>query len=341
MNLNECPRIIGLANALSLDVINPVEAIRTFCREKVERFLRGAGRVPSMVELQRIVCVHLNLTVHEVWSDEDLDVLTRQYAAAKEIVFLTLSNQLTPDAFGVLFRLSKQGRRPRFVAVIDCRGDKRLRRHWTLWHEIAHALTDVEQFQLPLRRTTVNGPEKDPIEQITDIVASDFAFFAPIFMPVFRRELGKETRVSFELVNRVRHRFCGEASAAATLNACVAAAPMPTIYLEAKLGHKKAEMERIQQGETGIVPSLRVLKSVPNAAARDARLHIPQNMRVPAASVIARVHSEGADVFSTHSASTESLSEWTTSQGGCLPNVEVVVEAKLIGDRVVAIVTAL
>lgn len=142
MNLNTHPRVIGLANALELDGGDPIEAIRTFCRGKIERFLRGVKRVSNMTDLQQIVCVHLNLTVHEVWTDAELEDLKRRYVAAGEIVFATLAGQLSPDAFGVLFRLNKAGRRPHFAAVIDCRGDKHQRRYWTLWHEIAHCLTD-------------------------------------------------------------------------------------------------------------------------------------------------------------------------------------------------------
>ena len=339
MNLNAELPIIGLANALELDVHEPVEAIRIFCRQKVERFLRGASKVTSMVELQRIVCAHLNLTVHEVWSDEDVQALARQYVAAGEVIFSTLATQLSPDAFGVLFRLTKQGRRERFAAVIDCRGEKQHRRYWTLWHEIAHALTFVEQSQLALRRTTASGPTKDPIEKITDMVASDFAFFDTLFLPVFRAELNRDRRVSFRLAERVRQRFCVDASLAATVNACVTAAPMPTIVLEAGLEYKKSERERIAAGEEGIEPSLRVLISIPNQAARAAHLHIPRPMRVPFTSVIARVHNEDIETILDRSMATENLSDWTTSDGGRLQDVDVVVEARRIGDRVVALVT--
>ena len=208
MNLNTHPRVIGLANALELYGGDPVESIRAFCQSKIARFLRGVKRVASMVELQQIVCVHLNLTVHEVWSDAELEDLKRRYVGSGEIIFATLAGQLSPDAFGVLFRLNKSGRRQRFVAVIDCRGDKHLRRYWTLWHEIAHCLTDVKQFSLPLRRTTVAGAEKDPIEQLTDMLAADLAFYGPLFHPVLHQELADVGRVSFDLTERVRQRFC-------------------------------------------------------------------------------------------------------------------------------------
>lgn len=339
MNLNEQPQIIGLANALALDVINPVEAIRVFCRQKVERFLRGASRVPNMIELQNIVCVHLNLVVHEVWSHEELNALANKYVSAGEIVFSTLSKQLSPDAFGVLFRLPKKGRRPRFVAVIDCRGDKHLRRYWTIWHEISHALTDVEQFQLPLRRTTVDGPAKDPIEQITDMVAADFAFFDKLFLPVFHDELGDNGRVSFKMADCVRNRFCTDASLASTINACVTAAPMPTILIEAGLAYKKSERERITAGEQGIKPTLRVLRSISNPSAREAHLHIPRNMRVPLSSVITRVYSESIDGLISHETAPENLSAWTTTQGVGLPDLDVMIEARSLGERVLALVS--
>jgi hypothetical protein len=340
MNLNAELPIIGLANALELDVNDPVEAIRTFCRQKVERFLRGASKVTSMVELQQIVCVHLNLTVHEIWSDEDMQALARQYVAAGEVIFSTLATQLSPDAFGVLFRLTKKGRHARFAAVIDCRGEKQHRRYWTLWHEIAHALTYVEQSQLALRRTTLSGTAKDPLEKITDMVASDFAFFDTLFQPAFHAEFNSDRRVTFALTERVRQRFCTDASLASTINACVTAAPMPTIMLEAGLEYKKSERERIAAGEKDILPSLRVLKSIPNEAARAAHLHIPRSMRVPITSVIARMHNEDIETIIDQSTAAENLSDWTTSDGSRLRDVDVVIEARRFGDRVLALVTA-
>jgi hypothetical protein len=334
MNLDTHPRVIGLANALELDGSDPIEAIRAFCHGKIERFLRGAKRVSNMVELQQIVCVHLNLTVHEVWTDEDLEELKRRYIAAGEIVFATLGSQLSPDAFGVLFRLNKVGRRKRFAAVIDCRGDKHLRRYWTLWHEIAHCLTDVKQFELPLRRTTVTGVEKDPIEQLTDMIAADLAFYGPLFGPILNEELDDSGRVSFGLTERVRQRFCADASLASTINACVAGTPLPTIFVEAGLKFKKAERERIAAGETGIRPALRILKAIPNKAAREAGFHIPPNIRVPQNSVISRINLEG---FGSEMAS-ENLGDWTTSSGSGLTAVEVRVEARKSGDRVLALI---
>lgn len=339
MNLNENPRIIGLANALALDVNDPVEAIRAFCRQKVQGFLQGVSRVTSIEELQQIVCVHLNVTVLEVWSDADIEALTRKYLAAGEVIFVTLAKQLSRDAYGVLLRLQKRGRRPRFAAVIDCRGDKHLKRYWTIWHEIAHALTFVEQSELALRRTTESGPAKEPLEQLTDMVASDFAFFDTLFLPAFRSELNGDTRVSLALAQRVRQRFCPDASLASTLNACVTAAPMPTIMIEAGLAYKKSERDRIVAGEEGIVPSLRVLKSIPNQAARDAHVHIPKRMRVPLTSVIARVHGEELDTILDRGTAEENLSDWTTSGGECLPEAKIMIEARRLGDRVLALVT--
>jgi len=339
MNLNENPRVIGLANALALDVIDPVDAIRTYCRQTVEGFLRGLKHVASMEELQRIVCVHLNVTVHEVWSDADVEALARQYLAAGEIIFATLAKQLSPDAYGVLLRLQKRGRRPCFAAVIDCRGDKHLKRYWTIWHEIAHALTFVEQSELALRRTTESGPAKDPLEQLTDMVASDFAFFDALFLPAFHTELNGDNRVSFALAQRVRQRFCSDASLASTINACVTAAPMPTIMIEAGLAYKKSERARISAGEDGVAPRLRVLKSIPNQAARDAHVHIPKQMRVPLTSVIARVYSDDLETILDRGTAEENLRDWTTSGGERLTNAKVLIEARRFGDHVLALVT--
>jgi hypothetical protein len=170
-------------------------------------------------------------------------------------------------------------------------------------------------------------------------VAGDFAFFGPLFLPIFHAELNGDHRLSFSLVERVRQRFCVDASLSATVNACVAAAPMPTILIEAGLEYKKAERERIAAGERGIMPSLRVLKSISNDAAREAHLHIPRPMRVPLTSVIALAHNEDIESVLDRSTAMENLVDWTTSDGGRLPAVDVVIEARKTGDRVLALLT--
>ena len=344
MNLNAEPKIISMANALDLDVEQPVTAIMEFCRDKVHRFLRRAGRIANVEELQRVVCKRLNLTVHEIRSAEDIEKLAEQYRADDEIaIFAAVKTQLRPDTFGMLMQFHRPSAngRARFVAFIDCRGEKAHRRVWTLWHEIAHCLTAKDQLALPLRRTTADIIEKDPVEKLTDIIAADFAFYEPLFRPILDAEFGKSGRLTFKVVERVRNRFNPEASFDSTLNACVAKAPAPIILLEAGLALKKHEQKLVEAGAASISdfsPSLRVLKSIPNEVARTELPHVPKQMRIPLDSVIARIHAGENGAILEAGMAEESLGNWTTSTGSGLPDVPVTVQARKVGDRVVAII---
>ena len=347
MNLNFEPKIIGMANSLDLDLECPADAIRKYCREKVLKFLRRAGRISNINELQKLICKRLNLTVHEIWSDADLIAIASQYRDEGEIaVFAGATTQLKPDTFGVLMQFERRGRngRARYVAFIDCRGDKHLRRVFTLWHEIAHCLTAKNQLALPLRRTTVEMINKDPEEKLTDLVAGDFAFYEPLFVPILKDECASANRLTFRAVERIRDRFNPDASFASTLNACLARSDSPIILIEAGLALKKAEQTRIANGtalSSDFEPKLRVLSSVSNEAARIGFPHVPKQMRVPESSIIARTFTtyDVLDILGSGLVH-ENLVCWTTSNGDGLPNVDVVVEARKVGDRVLALISA-
>lgn len=76
------PKVISLANTLGVDTADPVEGIRTFCAERVRQFIRKRT-VEDVRKLQEIVCAKLNLTVHDIWSDQDLDDLISSYVQQK------------------------------------------------------------------------------------------------------------------------------------------------------------------------------------------------------------------------------------------------------------------
>lgn len=183
--------------------------------------------------------------------------------------------------------------------------------------------------------------EKDPVEKLTDIIAGDFAFYEPLFRPVLDSELHKAGRLTFRVVERVRSRFNPEASFVSTLNACVAKSPLPVILVEAGLGLKRSEQRMIQNGAASpkdFVPSLRVLRSIPNDTARRSLPHVPKQIRVPEESIIARVYGSNLQSIADGGSAEENLRTWTTSSGGGLPALAVAVEARRFGDRVVALI---
>lgn len=343
--LNDEPAIISMANELDLDPSQPADAIRAYCRDKVQRYLRRATRLTNIEVLQEIVCKRLNLTVHEIRFDDDIARFAAEYAAVGEFVVSSLvATQMKANTFGMLVSLEARTKtgRTRFVTFIDCRGEKAARRVWTIWHEIAHCLTEKDQMALPLRRTTtVETIEKDPVERLTDAIAADFAFYEPLFQPVLEVEYQLAGRLSFGVVERVRNQFNPNASFDSTLRACVNKTPVPLILLEAGLKLKKDEQRLVDAGAatpSDFAPSLRVLRSLPNEAGRVRLPHVPKQWRVPAQSVIARVHADNVSSVFDGSLAKENMSMWITSTGSQLRDCTVHVEARKIGGRVVAII---
>lgn len=333
-----------MANSLDLEAESPVDSIKNFCHERVAKFLRRGGRITNVGELQELVCKRLNLEVKEIWNDEDLERYAAKYCAEREIgVYGAIKSQLKPDTFGMLTQLERRTPKGKvqFVAFIDCRGEKYLRRIFTLWHEIAHGLTTMDQLALPLRRSTAELIEKDPIEKLTDMIAADFAFYKPLFQPILNAELKKEGRLTFRVVERVRNRFNPDASFASTLSACVKMAPLPVILLEAGPALKKGEQRMVDNGvasESDFQSSLRVLQSWPNELARIQLPHVPKQYRVPTESVIAKVHKTMWSAISQPGIAKENLGNWTTSSGNRLANVPVTIEARKVGGLVIALI---
>jgi hypothetical protein len=337
------PKVISLANTLQIDANDPVAGIRDYCLERVRRSIRGLAKITDVRQLEIVLCKKLNLTVHEIWSDAELTDMASHYVAAGEPVFVFLDQDLNDNTYGVLIRLNKRiGSRFCWVAVVDCRGDKRYRRFFTLWHEIVHCITAAEQYELPFHRTKISGSLADPLERLTDLIASDLAFFDPLFRPLLNEELSVNGRVTFSGVEKVRERFCRDASFESTLNACVSRCDIPTIFIKAGLGYKSVEIAAMESPQTQLFPTappiarLRVLTTVANDATRSISLRIHQNMRVPAGSVISSVF---LDANLLGAAGIENLAGWTTSDGDALPNLDVAVEARKVADQVFALIT--
>lgn len=333
------PKIIAMANALRVSGPDLVAGIRKFCQGKVRRILSRHSRVSNIGDLQAVVCEALSLRVREVWSDEQLTQLVQEYVSDGDPVFAILPTDLAPSTtLGVLIRRSDKEKG--WVAIVDCRGNKHLRRFFTLWHEIAHCFTAVEQYELALfHRAAIHDRAKDSVETITDLIAGDFAFFDPLFNPLLEEEIARKGRLTFAGVERVRNDFARDASFQSTLYACVNRVATPILYVEADLAYKKAELALLTSGQGELIPSarpaptLRVTDTFRNEAARLRGLHIPKKMSVPESSVISRVFLSGIPADSV-----EDLSDWS-SQGRCLPALRVQVEARSGFSGVSAMIT--
>jgi len=199
--------------------------------------------------------------------------------------------------------------------------------------------------EFPFHRSRI---EKDPIEQMMDIIAGEIGFYEPMFVPILDatiRDLDAQ-RLTFGVVESVQTRFCPDASFQATLNACAARCSSPVILLEVGMGYKKTELRQLNSPQMNLIPSppprqqLRVLNAIPNNAARKLSIQIPRFMRVPSISVLRRTFDAENDSTAAQVAeATENLQSWVSSNGSRLVNQRVIIEARKIHDRVFGIVT--
>jgi len=168
-----------------------------------------------------------------------------------------------------------------------------------------------------------------------DVIAGEVGFLAD-FIPA--RGFGD---VSFEMIENVRRQVSPDASYQAASIGIVRALPRPCILLEARLGLKKSEEGNRAQLRLAIPmsfepkPSLRAVHTTTNQAAREMGIYLPKNWKVPERSVIARVFETGCSARAQ-----ENLNWWRTSSGGQLPNCPITVEARRVGDAVVALLVA-
>lgn len=339
------PKIIAMARGLGLPANDAVNSIRSFCRSRIVKMLKSAASVQTIWDLEKVVCAHLNLVIHEIWNDDELREFSLRYARDKgDSKVAALDMELEkPNTFGVIYQRNKRNEAGEFqyVAFVDCRGHKALRRFFTRWHEIAHCLTTYEQFEFSFRRTNTDDIEKDPVEKLMDLIAGELGFSESLFRPVLKNALGN-SRLSFNVVEHVRRQFCPDASSQATLNACVAQMNKPVVLLEVGLGLKKSQKRALQDCQLQFLPTttpkpcLRVLRSMPNPDARKIGLQIHKNWRVPGYSMIAKIFNSDSE---TEGESVENLSSWKSSNGDSLIDVEVIIQARKVQEKVFAIVS--
>jgi len=346
ITLADEPKILSMAHALGIHEGDPVEGIMVFCRRKVRQLLEGASHpIHSIEDLEQLICEKLNITIIEVWSEDDLSVVIEKYARQeREIGFAALRKELDSETFATLLRRLKKAdnEEDRYVAIIDCRGEKGSRRFFTRWHEIAHVLTQYEQLQFPLHRSTV---KKDPVEKMMDLIAGEIGFLDELFTPILKAEVIGRDQLTFANVENIRKFFCPSASFESTLNACSKKVQVPTIIIQAAMGLKKEEERLANSLQRELLPSvkpsaqLRVMKAFSNDAARSKRIKIPYNMRVPKGSIIFKAFSGEAESESTKA--DENLNLWRSSDGSGLNHAHVRVEAMRMRDHIWAIVTVL
>jgi hypothetical protein len=155
--------------------------------------------------------------------------------------------------------------------------DKKFRRFFTKWHEIAHMLTLNDQLELPFHRSTI---VKDAKERLMDAIAGEIGFYEPIFLPELKKQITKTGTLTFNAIEKVRSAVCPEASFQSTFFACIPHASIPVLAVEVGLGYKKHEQEQLEVGQQQLfrectpIPRLRILNVIPNKEAKEASLLI-------------------------------------------------------------------
>jgi hypothetical protein len=344
MNLNRAPEVLAMADALHLpSSARPVDDILAFCQERIAGWLRGRRNMPSMAELEALVCAKLHLVIEEFETEEELKAIVQKYCAMGEYAFATLADDFDDKTYATLVERIKPTRhsKDRYVAVVDCRGPKGSRRFFTRWHEIAHLLTLYRQLELPFHRSR---GDHTALERLMDKIAGDIGFYDPVLRPVLNNEMVRAHGLTFEVVENVRHQAFPHASFQSALKACVARANRPVVYVEASLALKKNERALLANEQTDILPrvlpreKLRAVVVMPNAIAHGL-IEIHQNMEVPPSSIIYRTFfGDEALGEASELLGQENLRDWKHSDGSSLADQAVIVHARRFPGGVYALV---
>lgn len=341
MKLKDDPAIHRLAKKLGLgSPRNPEQAIREFCILEVQKLIKTLGRIDGLDKFLEVVSSGLGIKFEEVHNDVDLERISRKYLERGEINFADLQRQLDDNTDAILATFNnRKSWEHRYIAVIDCRGFKKIRAFFSKWHEVAHVLTSPAQAELQFRRTP--AIKKDPEEAIVDRVAGDLAFYSPLFLPELYFLVGEKHRLTFDIIEQLRKKVCKDASREATIRAAVARCPHPQLLVIADYGIKKKQERDLMQAnlpiwEMPIEPKLRAIEVIGNEAASEKGLWIYRNMEVPRESVIQdAILDESALVVYRR---VENLEWWTHSRGH-LNAMDIFVEAKRTGNRVFALIS--
>ena len=331
----QSPQIWQIASALGLAGNgSPVDAVLRYCDARVHNILADFPECTSPAELLLIMAAMLGTSFEEVHSDEGLIELQDRYCKVGEFGFASLQKDLDGEAYGVTYRRLAivHGERA-FVSVIDCRGNKALRSYFTKWHELGHLLILTDQQRQNLRRTHSPEIQKDPEEALIDAIAGQMGFHSRFLLPEIR------SVVSFAEIDRIRAKLFPEASFQASANAYAKNHVAPCLLIEAKLALKKVEQAELLQGSfvffEPATPRLRVQTAVASTMAKKHGLYIPRNFRVPEASIVHQVFTDGRG----QGDALESLSLWESSDGKFLRPMPIHIEVRKHFGSVIALIS--
>jgi hypothetical protein len=295
-------------------------AIVEWCQAKTAAFMTEYGGCGDCDELLALCAQKTGTRFEVIDTLEALDALVRTFLAHGENQFATLESEFERGVLGVTFRL----RRPNpwdcpFVSVIDARGERRHRAWFTRWHELGHLLTLATSSRPSFCRTHVPELMRDPEELLVDRIAGACAFHPELVKPL------ADSALTFHKLESVRTRLCPQASIQSAQIGLVQAWPSACLLLDCCWASRRGDLREKEQ--------LRAVKVIANHAARQARLRIHPNMRVPEQSIIHKSCATAGIMDRV-----EDLSWWSSSSGAVLPRRRVLVSSKKAGDVVQALV---
>ena len=323
--LNRSTKIWTLARDLGLKVKDndPALAIRQHCEKRVVGIIHDFSGCKTLSDLIEMVRGTLETKFEVVRNNKELCQVRDRYLQKGESGFVNLEAELSGEVFGITFqRRKREAWEPRFVSVIDCRGEKAPREYFTKWHEVAHLLCLTDQLRLSFRRTHSDRNSKDPEESMMDVIAGHLGFLPSLVGPHIDGE------ISFEAIDSLKERLCPEASRESAVAGFVQAWPTAVILVRAELALREEELRRAQQIGFGFVdrpaPVLRAVTVIANGEARRAGFRIHPRMRVPERSIL---HA----LFHGHrktGEADENLDWWESSDGTRLASIPIRVRAR-------------
>lgn len=300
--------------------------VRAACLAQITPTLKQHGPFTGE-DIAQCLGDDLCLTFEEVHGPHDVTKLEDHYLKGKkEIGFAQLRDELdNPGTDALLFERmhAEPGAPDTWVAVLNLQ-EGRSKAYWNRFHELSHRIAEPPQQILPFKRHQFEA--SNPVESLVDSVASDFAFYEPIFRPLVER-YAKTCPLNFQTIEQIRNQYAPTASLLCTMKAVVKYWPRPAASLTAEF--------RGRRNSPGTDCALRVSPQGYNERANRIGLLIYPNMRAPIGSPIHQAYLSKEDQNSL-----ENLRNWETSSGDSLADIDVLTSARCINERVYAVLSA-
>jgi hypothetical protein len=351
------PRVIKLAHELGLPIEgNCLAHVTEYALTKVRGLLAGFD-LRSMDDVRRYLSSRLSVRIEFIECDGDVARIATNCAdfvpplsdgRATTLLDALVADFLEGDTEGAL--IPHQAPQPgdlRYLAVVDARGSRRYRAHFTLWHELTHVvvLPENQPVRVWRRAPTPDRRKTDPVERAIDYVAGLLGFFEPFYRPALGDAVMRAGgRLTFTAIEEARAAVVPQASFYAAAKASIRMAASAVAFLRVEYDYKAAEHEELNSGQFSLgdlrpapEPELRVIDIAVSESATSSRLAIHRKMRVPARSVLARAYTSPTDVYLD---ALEDQGWWETRGRGNLPTRRLRVQSIRRGQMVYGLVEA-